>query len=173
MKMKKILFLGMVLALMLTLILPSVAMAAKPAVFSATGEMIGIDSGNVKPLGDSGLWLVKDRHIDGYFTDGFPKGQTFRITYGGVFKISTQAGSLAGTMKTGTETYTITGKVAPLTMVFMGGEVYLPQLSISGHWTGTKGVKRSGTFTASVLFIPDAAGHVATILNSSFIMTGK
>jgi hypothetical protein len=173
MKMKKFLLIGVVLALMLTLILPSVAMAARPVTFQATGQMTGIDSGNVKPLGDSGLWLVKDRHIDGYFTEGFPTGQTFRITYGGVFKIATQAGSLAGTMKTGTNNYTITGKVAPLDMVDMGGDIYLPRLSISGHWTGTKGVNRSGTFTASVIFIPDAAGHVVAIPNSSFVMTGK
>jgi hypothetical protein len=172
MQMKKLLVIGIVLALMLTLVLPSVAMAARPTTFSAAGTMASIDPGTVKELGNSGLWLVKDRHIQGRFLSGDLGTESYTITYGGVFKLVDQSGNLAGTMQVGSKLFVIDGKVAPLSLVDMG-EYQLPQLTISGHWAGLKGVNATGSFNAYMIFVPTADGHVDYIVASSFDMTGK
>jgi hypothetical protein len=167
MKMKRILFISLILALMLSLVLPSVAMAAKPAVFSAQGTMTGIDDGTTKQLGHSGLWLVKDRHIDGVLAGDLTGN--FKITYGGVFALPSQKGNLSGRMVVGQKVFEINGSVDPLTMLPSGA----PMLTIHGHWTGLKGIRATGTFNAYMVFIPDATGHVVKILDSAFVMTGK
>jgi hypothetical protein len=173
MQMKRILFISLVLALMLSLVLPSVAMAApKPAVFSAQGIMTGIDTGDVKPLGDTGRFLVKDRHIQGEFTGGDLGTASFVITYGGIFDLQTQAGFLTGKMEVDSKKIIISGATKPLTLVDMGG-YYLPKLEICGLWSGAKGINAAGTFTAYMIFVPTPDGHVAYIVNSSFDMTGR
>jgi hypothetical protein len=170
--MKKLLVIGVVLALILTLALPSVAMAAKPTTqISATGAMISIDEGITRELGHSGKWLVKDRVINGAFSSGYFGSEAFTITYGGVFDLATQAGSLVGKMEVGSTTLVITGKSDPLTMVPVDG-YYLPCINISGHWTGLKGLNASGTFSAYMVFVPDQ-GHIGYIVASEFTMTGK
>jgi hypothetical protein len=167
MDMKRILFISLVLALMLSLILPTVAMAAKPAAFSAQGVMSSIDDGTVKQLGNSGLWLVKDRHITGTLTGDLVGDYT--ITYGGVFRLTTQEGQLAGRMEVGSTVIALTGSVEPLTFTNFGA----PILSIHGNWTVLKGEKANGSYQAYMVFVPDAAGHVVQVLDSAFIMTGK
>ncbi len=174
--MKKILVLSLVFALILTMVLPTVAMAARPAVFNASGTFSAIDTGTVKQLGDSNYWLVKNRHITGLLNEtsqGITEG--FTITYGGVFNINTQAGALAGNLKTDTKTFVVSGQVAPLEMVDVGGGQYLPRLSISGHWSGIKGVKDTGTFKAWVVFRPDPDGHVGEFVGvfSEFMMISQ
>jgi hypothetical protein len=170
--MKKILLIGVILAMVLTLILPSVAMAAKPSVFTASGEMTTIDQGQTRELGESGKWLVADRHILGTFDSGDLDGD-FTLTYGGVFDLATQAGNLVGTLKNGSKTILVTGKVSPYEIVDTGMGFSAPQLTIKGKWVGLKGLKANGEFTAWFIFIPDEEGHVVQIIASSFDMTGK
>jgi hypothetical protein len=175
--MKKILVLSLVLALVLTLILPSVAMAAKPvkpAAFNASGVLVSIDDGKTKQLGDSGKWLVSDRHIQGTFVSGSLDGD-FTLTYGGVFDLATQAGHLAGKMVVGSSSFAVTGKAAPFTFVGWYAEgIPILELTITGNWNYLKGGKGNGTFTAIMDFIPTADGHVAAVLpTSSFVMKGK
>jgi hypothetical protein len=172
--MKKILVISMVLALVLVLMLPSVAMAAAPKTsFNASGVMSGIDDGQVKELGNSGKWLVTDRHIQGQFLSGdLGTSSAFTLTYGGVFKLADQSGELLGTLKANNDTFLITGKVAPYVITDMGG-YQLPKLNISGHWNSVKGIKANGDFAAWMIFVPTADGHVAYIAASSFIMNGK
>ncbi len=182
--MKKILVLSLVLALALTLILPSAAMAAKtppvppapPSSFAAQGVMLSIDTGNVKEIGKSGKWLVKDRHIQGRFVNGDLGASPFTITYSGVFDLATQAGNLAGKLEAGENTIGIAGKVEPLTMFDIGtsgSHMYLPKLTITGKWAGLKGLNANGSFEAWMVFVPTADGHVDYIVASSFAMTGK
>jgi hypothetical protein len=175
--MKRILAISLLLALVLSLIVPTAAFAAKAPVstsFSAYGEMQTIDNGNVRPLGNTGKWLVLDRHIQGQFVSGDLSTSPFKLTYGGIFDLATQAGNLVGTMQTASGTLLVTGSVAPLTGVYSeeaGG--YLPLLSISGNWTGLWGIRASGTFQAYMIFVPTDDGHVKYIVDSAFVMTGN
>lgn len=179
--MKKLLGLSLVLAIVVMLLVPSVAMAAsptkpapsQPSSFTAEGVFSSIDTGNVKELGNSGKWLVKDRHIQGQFLSGDLGTSAFTITYGGVFDLATQQGNLAGKMEVDSNLIGITGTVAPLTMVYFEPyATYLPKLTIGGQWTGLRGLHAHGSFKAWMIFIPDSEGHVLAIVDSSFAMTG-
>jgi hypothetical protein len=183
--MKRILIVSLVLAMAVTLLLPTGAMAAKPETFAASGVLTSIDQGNVKPLSD-GRWLVVDRHIEGKFlpsTTGKANklNGPFTITYSGVFDLTTQAGSFLGKLEAKSATLGITGKTQPFEIVGstqvpdgQGGYITVPlcKLTISGHWIGIKGLDAKGEFNAWFVFIPTADGHVAAIVDSSFIMTG-
>jgi hypothetical protein len=170
--MKKILVISLLLAMVLTMILPSAAMAARPATFSAQGYLSGIDTGNVRQLGNSGKWLVRDRTIQGEFLAGGFGNAPFSLKYNGVFDLATQAGNLVGTLRTGSSILLVVGEVAPLTMVSVG-PYSLPMLSISGNWAGLSGVKANGSFQAYMVFVPDGEGHVVQVVDSGFIMSGK
>ncbi len=174
--MKKVLLVSLLLALVMSLLLPAAAMAASPAsgTFGAQGYLTGIDTGNVKPLGNSGKWLVRDRTITGQFVGGDLGSTAFTLTYDGVFELTTQEGNLVGTLSTGNSALLVTGQVAPLSFVSApvpGG--YLPVLTITGHWVGISGVKANGSFQAYMVFVPTADGHVDYIIDSGFMMTGK
>ncbi len=183
--MKKLWFMGLVLALAVTLKLPSAAMAASPDLFSASGILTGIDEGTVIPL-DNNQWQVTDRHIQGEIIKSV-QGKSnkingdFTITYGGIFNIETQAGDFTGKMESSSAILDITGSTQPCSFAGLtqvpdgnGGLITVPlyQLSISGSWTGTRGLKAQGVFEAYLVFIPTPEGHVAAITDSYFNMYG-
>jgi len=174
--MKRILVISLMLAMILTLLIPSVAMAARPDThaFNASGVLTGIDTGNVKELGN-GLWLVKDRHITGTL-EGDLAGD-FTLTYGGQFALPSQEGNLKGKMVVNdTKTCVVTGKVSPYEFVAWYDPVNgipILKLNIQGNWVGIKDIKAKGNFSACFNFIPTADGHVAAVLDSSFVMEGK
>jgi len=95
------------------------------------------------------------------------------MTYRANVELATQAGNLHGTLETGDYACKVNGKIEPLGFVEMWPGVYLPKLTINGHWTFTNGARGNGDFEAWVIFIPDEYGHVATIVASSFVMDGK
>lgn len=179
--MKKVLFLSIIMALALTMIMPLAVMAASPpapaappTTFTAQGVMASIDTGTVSQLGKSDYWLVKDRHIWGNFVTGDLGSSSFTVTYGGIFALSTQEGALVGKMVAGSKEVAIIGKVDALTMVYYAPwNMNLPKLRITGTWAGVKGLNANGTFEAWMVFVPDNAGHVLQIVDSSFSMTGK
>ena len=117
--MKKVLLLGIILALALTLIMPSVAMAAQPTAFSASGKFTSIDEGNVSIIGfDEGyqvpIFQVQDRHIQGEFARSV-KGESnrvngpFTITYDAVVN-GYQIGTFSGVLAAKSATFTVQGK---------------------------------------------------------------
>ncbi|UCB43599.1 MAG: hypothetical protein JSV77_02840, partial [Dehalococcoidales bacterium] len=79
---RKVLLVGLVLAMTLTMVLPATALAAKPpAPPIASGEIIGITAGDVLQAGNSDRWLVRDRDIVIDFgTGAFLEGYYF-LTY--------------------------------------------------------------------------------------------
>ncbi|MBN1190202.1 MAG: hypothetical protein JXA46_10650 [Dehalococcoidales bacterium] len=171
--MKRILILSVVLALVLSLVLPSVAMAKPPGKeFYAQGEMYQITIGDVKQLGN-GLWLVKNREIFGKFVNGDLEGLPFTITYDGIFELETQAGDFHGKLNAGRNKYQIKGTVEPYQFLEWYDKAnFIPILSldISGRWIGNEA---KGTFNAFVKFIPTPEGHVGYIFEDScFTMTG-
>jgi hypothetical protein len=172
--MKKVLIVSLLLALVMTMVMPTAALAARPcqSAFSAEGYLTGIDTGNVRELGRTGYWLVRDRHITGQFTDGDMGNAPFVLTYSGIFALQTQAGDLVGKLESGRSTLLVTASVQPLSMVDMGG-FSLPCLTIEGQWIGVKNLRASGSFQASLIFVPTADGHVDYIVASSMVMSGK
>ena len=176
--MKKVLLLGIILAMALTLVMPSVVMASQPTAFSATGIFTSIDEGNVS-LQTDGKWLVENRHIWGEFSSAVA-GQTnilngaFTITYDALVD-PYQAGDFTGILDTDSATFTVTG----YSQVINFYELYnhgIYRIDLEGEWTGTQGINGSGTFTAYFDFTPqyDAFGnmHVGSVNDSSFNMIG-
>ncbi len=176
--MKKVLLLGIILALALTLIMPSVAMAAQPTAFSASGKFTSIDEGNVSIIGfDEGyqvpIFQVQDRHIQGEFARSV-KGESnrvngpFTITYDAVVN-GYQIGTFSGVLAAKSATFTVQGISYGITG-FDASKGY--RVDLGGTWTGTHGIKGEGTFTAWFYFIPDGL-HIGSLTDSSFTMTGN
>jgi hypothetical protein len=177
--MKKYLILGVVLAMVLTLILPSAALAAKPADFYTAGTISGITPGTVLPVGNSGNWRVLEREITGTFDDvaGNSMVGEFTLSYRGVFELTTQQGNFRGLLTSGDKSFNVNGKVAPFELVLVdldeNVQVYLPKLSITGNWNYADGGKGNGIFEAWLIFVPTNEGHIGYITASSFIMKSK
>ena len=180
---KRLLFVSLVLALVLTTLVPAAALAAKPVPFSATGTIATLDEGTVFPAGESGRWRVVLReaggNVSGSITDDFT------MTYKANVDLE-QAGNLHGTLTFETEPYVLklNGKTEPAILVGwveVAPDVFLPKLKlpISGHWTFIDGAKGQGDFLGWVVFagVPDEEGnlHVGPVIEeeSFFSMTGK
>ncbi|HEY32418.1 MAG TPA: hypothetical protein G4O10_04870 [Dehalococcoidia bacterium] len=173
---RKILLLGLVLTLILTMVMPATALAAKPpAPTIATGEITDITFGDVFPAGNSGRWIVQEREISGNISGAL--NGAFTMTYKANVVLVTQAGNFHGTFEADNITLNVNGKISPLELVPVEVDpdvfVDLPMLSLSGHWNVIDGAKGNGNFDAYLVFIPDAQGHVGTIVASGIVMTGK
>jgi hypothetical protein len=172
---RRSLFISLVLVMMLTVLAPATALAAKPQSFYAEGGINYIEDtiigDNAFPAGDSGRWRVVGREIGGELSGDI--SGSFLMTYKANVELATQAGNLHGTLESGDYACTVNGKIEPLGFVEMWPGVYLPKLTINGHWTFTNGARGNGDFEAWVIFIPDEYGHVVMIVASSFVMDGK
>ena len=173
--MKKSLYIGLILVLMLGVILPaSPAAAGKPVDFNASGTVLEIDEGTVVPAGESGRWRVSMRQIDGIVAGSI--NDAFTLTYkANVDEL--QAGNFHGEITFATEDIVI--KVNGSSAAIVPDPVYgLPRIDISGHWS-VKGGRGNGTFGGSILFVPvwDEYGnmHIDYVVPtlSSFTMEGK
>ena len=169
---RRLLFISLVLALLLTALMPSTALAAKPASFGASGIITCISSGTVVPAGESGRWVVVERELGGTFLSGDISGD-FTMSYKANVELLTQAGNLNGTLEAGTYVLKVNGKLQPLEIVPTPFGIDLPKLTINGHWTFTDGAQGQGDFEAWVIFIPTPEGHVGSIVASAFNLTGK
>ena len=171
---KRLLFMSLALALVLTALTPAVALAAKPAEFNATGTIGDISDGTVFPAGDSGRWRVVEREIVGILGEDGDISGDFTLTYKANVELATQAGNLHGTlaMDDGPYVLNVNGKIEPLE--WLGDPFASPaKLTISGHWNFIEGAKGQGDFDAWAIFVPTPEGHVAFIVASSFKLTGK
>jgi len=169
---RRLLFISLTLALVLTTLMPSAAVAAKPASFGASGIITYISPGTVFPAGESGRWVVVERELSGTFLSGDIDGD-FTMTYKANVELSTQAGNLHGTLETGPYVLKLNGKIQPLEMVPTPLGIELPKLTIYGRWTFTDGARGQGNFEAWVIFIPTPEGHVQSIVASALNLTGK
>ena len=174
---KKTLFISLISALVLVLITPILAFAKGPVDFNANGAIIALSTGDVVVAGNSGRWVVHERELLGIL-NGDLNGN-FTLTYKANVE-GNQAGNLTGklTLSETPHTISLNGKSHPIELVWLDTlNVYLPQVSISGHWTFTKGTKGNGDFEAWFIFIPqvDDSGnvHIGQILVSSIQLTGK
>jgi hypothetical protein len=172
---RRILFLSLALVLLLTVLIPGAALAAKPQPFNATGSINGIEDTvvgeNAFPAGESGRWRVIDREIYGELAGDVNGG--FVMNYRANVELATQAGNLHGDMTVGDTAFKVNGKIQPLEMVPTPLGFDLPKLTITGHWNLDGKGPGNGDFEAWVIFIPDEYGHVVMIVASSFVMEGQ
>lgn len=178
--MKKRLLLISLMLVLLTALMPATALAAKPPPLSAAGEINYIEAtvigDNVFPAGNSGRWRVVSREMGGELSGDI--NGSFLLTYkANIESTETQAGNLHGDLEVGSYVFKVNGKIQPLELVGIieiAPGFYAPKLklAINGHWS-LSGGQGNGDFDAWVVFIPDASGHVASILASSFTMDGK
>ena len=174
---RKSLLIGLALALLSILVMPVSALAAQPVAFSASGTISSISTGDVLAAGKSGRWVVQERELCGSLS-GDINGD-FVLTYKANVD-ENQAGNLAGELTVGQDAYImrLNGKSQPMDFVwFEAFGIYLPRLSINGHWTLTEGAKGEGDFEAWFVFVPyiDEQGnvHVGQIIGSAIILGGK
>ena len=174
---RKSLLIGLALALLSILVMPVSALAAQPVAFSASGTISSISTGDVLAAGKSGRWVVQERALCGSLS-GDINGD-FLLTYKANVD-ENQAGNLAGELTVGQDAYImrLNGKSQPMDFVwFEAFGIYLPRLSINGHWTLTEGAKGEGDFEAWFVFVPyiDEQGnvHVGQIVGSAIILGGK
>ena len=180
---KRLLFISLVLALVLTTLMPAAALAAKPVPFYAAGTISALDEGTVFPAGESDRWRVVLREaggsVSGSVEDGFTMTYKANVT-------SEQVGNLHGTLAFNIEPYVLrvngkTGQATPVGLVEIAPGVFLPKLllPISGHWSFIDGARGQGDFEGWVVFlaVPDEEGnlHVGPVYpdESYFEMTGQ
>ena len=193
---KRLLFISLVLALVLTTLVPAAALAAKPVPFTATGTITYISPGDVMPAGESGRWRVIEREISGSLSEDIDGD--FTMTYKANVELATQAGNLHGTLEAGPYVAKVNGKIQPLKAepipeaTILTEDWYLPsppffipkgtplpagfpmpKLIIKGHWTFIEGARGQGDFEAWAQLTTDIKGHVNAIYFSEFTMTGK
>ncbi len=172
MKIGKLLSLGVMLALALTIIAPvPVGAAPRLASFEAHATIDEITTGTVSPLyGD--WWLVSNREVIGTMS-GDICGD-YALVYQGVFQLLSQAGVLRGNLDVGTYQMQVRAATQPLEMVFVPEYgVELPRLTISGAFTFQDGTSGAGTINASAVLLLDTGGHVLGIVSSEVTLQGK
>ena len=167
-----LLFISLALALVLTLLMPGTALAAKPSSFASTGIVTYILPGTVVPAGESDRWIVVERELGGAFLSGDISGN-FTMVYKADVELSTQAGNLQGTVEAEPYAFKVNGNIQPLEMVPTPLGIDLPKLTINGRWMFTDGARGEGSFDAWVIFIPTPEGHVGSIVASTFSLTGR
>ena len=173
---KRVLFISLVLALVLTTFVPASVLAQQPAPFFTAGAITNISNGNVLPDGNSGGGQVIGRELGGRFMCGSITGP-FTMTYKANIDLTTQAGNFHGVMNTGPYVIKVKGKIETLQYEELG-LCSLPKLSINGNWTFGEGAKGQGEFDGWAVFIPtteddpEGPGYVKQILYSFFTMTG-
>ena len=167
---------SLILALVMTTLMPGAVLAAKPQLedFNASGTISSISVGKVIEAGVTGKWVVVERELTGTLSGDI--AGDFTMNYKAMIEsIFTQAGDLHGWLTVGEDSYVlkVKGEIEPLDIVwFEPFNTYLPKLTINGEWMFTQGDHGSGDFSAWVIFIPDN-GHVGQIIASSFTLTGK
>ncbi len=170
---RKAVLIGAVLALLLGLVSPAVALAAKPIDFFAAGAIVSIDEGAVSPAGGSGRWVVSERVVSGGL-QGAVNGP-FSLTYKASVNAA-QAGNLAGRLVVGDLTMAISGKSQGVEMVQVAPGIYLPSITVSGRWTLIDG-QGNGEFSATFVFIPwiDDYGnvHIGQVVGGGVVLTGQ
>lgn len=163
------------------------AFAGSRVPFSVSGTILTIDTGDVKPAGQSGRFIVRDRHITGTFTGsiGGTAGVPFVITYDANVPIATQSGRVHATMMAGIyeANMTMASSTGPTpveceipdgaTCIATPGGNFVPGLLLSGRMTFQSGAKGQGNVTGWLIPILDEQGHIVSIVASLLTITGQ
>ncbi len=142
-----------------------------------------IDKGDVKPAGQSGRFVVRNRHIMGTFAGDISGG--FTVTYDTNVPLATQSGSIHARMVAGVYE-------ADMTMVSSRGSTpmpceipdgktcietpvgnFVPGLLLNGRMNFQSGAKGKGNVSGWLIPILDREGHITGILASQLTIVGQ
>jgi hypothetical protein len=179
------LLLGTIVAVLECVSAPAFAGPHVP--FSVSGTILTIDTGDVKPAGQSGRFIVRDRHITGTFTGsiGGTAGVPFVITYDSNVPIATQSGRIharliAGVYE-GNMTLASSTGATPVecetpdgaTCIATPGGNFVPGLLLNGRMNFLSGAKGQGSVTGWLIPTFDIEGHISGIVASQLTISGQ
>jgi hypothetical protein len=155
--------------------------------FSASGTILTIDTGDVRPAGQSGRFIVRDRHITGTFTGsiGGTTGVPFVITYDSNVPIATQSGRIHARMIAGVyeANMTLASSSGPTpvecetpdgaTCFATPGGNFVPGLLLNGRMNFLSGANGMGNVSGWLIPILDEQGHIVSIAASLLTITGQ
>lgn len=161
--------------------------AGPPVPFSASGPILTIDTGDVKPAGQSGRFIVRDRQVTGTLAGsiGGTAGVPFVITYDSNVSITTQAGRVHARLIAGVyEANMVLASSIGLTPVpcdtpdgatciATPGGNFVPGLLLNGNMNFLSGATGHGTVTGWLIPIVDAQGHIVSIVASLLTISGQ
>ena len=166
----------------------SAPVVAGPQVpFSASGTILTIDTGDVGPAGQSGRFIVRDRHITGTLTGsiGGTTGVPFTITYDSNVPLATQSGRIHARMVAGVyeANMTLASSTGPtpvecetpngLSCIATPGGNFVPGLLLNGRMNFLSGAKGQGTVSGWLIPILDEQGHIVGIAASLLTLSGQ
>ena len=161
------------------------AFAGPPVPFSANGIIQKIDDGDVRPAGQSGRFIVRDRHIIGTFTGSI--SGPFEITYNTNVPLATQSGHIHGLLTAGGYEANVTAESSTgLTPVECDapdgvkciatatpGVNFVPGLLLVGRINFLSGANGRGSLTGWLIPNLDPQGHIDGILDSQLTLIGQ
>ncbi|MDH4083624.1 MAG: hypothetical protein OEV99_10335 [Nitrospira sp.] len=166
---------------------PLPAFAGPQVPFSASGTILTIDTGDVRPAGKSGRFIVRDRQITGTLTGsiGGTAGAPFVITYDSNVPIATQSGRIharliAGVYEANVTMASSTGPT-PVECETPDGATcfatpagnFVPGLLLNGRMNFLNGAKGQGTVNGWLIPILDEQGHIVSIAASLLSLSGR
>ncbi len=163
------------------------AFAGPPVPFSASGTILTIDTGDVRPAGQSGQFIVRDRQITGTLTGsiGGTAGVSFVITYDSNVPLTTQSGRIHARMIAGVYEANITmaSSTGPTpvecetpdgaTCLATPAGNFVPGLLLNGRMNFLSGANGQGTVTGWLIPILDQQGHIVSIAASLLSLSGR
>jgi hypothetical protein len=159
------------------------AFAGPHVPFSVSGTITMIDTGDVKPAGQSGRFIVRDRHITGTFTGSI--SAPFVITFDTNVPIATQSGRIHGRLIAGVYEANVTlassTGATPVecetpdgaTCIATPGGNFVPGLLLNGRMNFLNGAKGQGSVTGWLIPVLDDQGHIVNILASQLAISGQ
>lgn len=170
---------------------PVQAVSAEP--FLAGGEITSIDDGDVKAAGNSGRFIVRNRHVGGTISGSIGgvvvDDEPFTFTFKTNVPIQTQSGNIQGTLSFGPYEAKIIAKselgVTPVPcpadqaemfdcIETQPGVFFFPGLLITGSVHFTEGADGMGTVNAFIIPIIDpATGHILGVFMGGLTIQGE
>ena len=159
------------------------AFAGPHVPFSVSGTITMIDTGDVKPAGQSGRFIVRDRHITGTFTGSI--SAPFVITFDTNVPLATQSGRIHGCLIAGVYEANVTMAsstgATPVecdipdgsTCIATPGGNFVSGLLLNGRMNILSGAKGQGSVTGWLIPVLDDQGHIANILVSQLAISGQ
>ena len=175
------LLLGTIVAVLECVSAPAFAGPHVP--FSVSGTITSVDTGDVKPAGQSGRFIVRDRHITGTFTGSI--SAPFVITFDTNVPIATQSGRIHGrliasvyeanvTMASSTGATPVECETPDgATCIATPGGNFVPGLLLNGRMNFLNGAKGQGSVTGWLIPVIDDQGHIVNILASQLAISGQ
>jgi len=168
-------------------IMSAPAVAGPHVPFSASGTILTIDAGDVTPAGQSGRFIVRDRHITGTLTGsiGGTTGVPFVITYDSNVPIATQSGRIHARLIAGVyeANITMTSSTGPTPVecetpngascLATPGGNFVPGLLLNGKMNFLSGANGQGNVTGWLIPVLDGQGHIVSIAASLLTLSGQ